>query len=59
MAVMTDNWTFGNTALFTLNDLWGNMQKSGSLYTEHTCMKCTPVTPTKRPLITETYINQK
>ena len=38
MDVTTDNWTFGNTALFTLNDLWSNIQKSGSLYTEHTCM---------------------
>jgi len=35
MDVMTDNWTFGNRALFALNDLWSNIQKSGSLYTEH------------------------
>jgi hypothetical protein len=52
MDVMTDSWTFGNTVLFTLNSLWSNIQKSGSLYTEHTCMQCTHVTPT------EMYINQ-
>jgi hypothetical protein len=59
MDVTIDDWTCGNIALFTQNDLWSIIQKSGSLYKEHTSIKYIHITLTERSLKAETYTNRK